>query len=405
MDELTPAERVPAAPASAEEPAAEEPVAEEPVAEEPVAEEPVAEEPAAEEPPADPADSAGAPIVTRRSLAILLALPLHAALLWSLGLAPGAVEGLYGGLLYPVIVTLQSLLDQTPLSPGLCILALLLLGLGWRARGRPRPLRRFAWGLLVATAAIGHLFPLCWGLNYWRPAIAERVGLDLSPPRRAELEATAGLVCAATNGARVPWPARTDPRELDARIDRAVRDFLAAERLGEPAPLRRRVRHLLPGMMLVGGWSGVCIPWTTEGWVDPAIDPHVLPVAIAHEKAHQAGFARESDADLVAFLALLRSDDAQLRYAALFDAADLACLHTPVPLSAEVLQDAGVAIKREEAVKVPVVEQVTKVAYDTYLKVNAVEPGIDDYVRVERLIHAWLKLHPEDRARLEALRR
>jgi hypothetical protein len=343
------------------------------------------------------------PVVSRAGLAAILALPLHALLLWSLSAVPSWVEAVYGRGLYPLVVQVQALLDQTSLSPALTILVLLVLALAFSVRQRPKPIRRFAWRFLVSVAVVGHLFPLCWGLGYWRPSVPTRVGLDLTPPKRAELEATAGLVCQATNRARVEWsyPSRAD---LDRRVDRALRAFLTRVDLGEGlSRLQRPVRFIPAGSMLVGGWTGVCVPWTTESWVDPAVDDRVLPVSIAHEKAHQAGFARESDADLIAFLSLVHADDAELRYAALFDVASLFSHHTTTGLTVEVLADAGIVIEKVEAVVIPVVEKATQAVYDTYLKVNAVEPGIDDYVLVERLIHAWLAARPEEKRYLEQL--
>lgn len=317
---------------------------------------------------------------------------------------PGAVESIYGHGLFPLFSALDARLDQlaSPLSPALALLTLLLAGLGWSVRGHEQPKRRFAWRLFIAVVLVGHAFPLCWGWSYWRPAVLERKGISLAPPQRADLEATGILLGTAINKARVEWPADPDWHDLDRRVDAAVLAFLRAEGLDEAAQ-SRRIRFLPSGVMFVGGWTGVTIPWTTEGWVDPAVDPRVLPVSIAHEKAHQAGFARESDANLIAFLALLRSPDPDLRYAALFDLAPLFGAQVPVFLAPEVQKDLVEAVAREQEVKVQVVQEATEAVYDSYLKANAVEPGIDDYDVVAHLVQAWLSARPDDRARLEAI--
>ena len=362
--------------------------------------------PAPEPPPSSPepaADPGPEPVVGRAGMAVVVALPLHALALWLLTFAPGLVEAVYGHALFPLLSSLWALLDQTPASPALSLAIGLLAGLVVHARGRAKPARTFLWRLIVTLAILGHLFPICWGLNYWRPSIPQRKGLDLSDPPRAALEQSAGLICAATNRAHVEWRELARD-ELEQRVDAALRAFLEAEDLHEGlSSLRRPVRRMPAGLFLTGGWTGICLPWTTESWVDPGVDPRVLPVTMAHEKAHQAGFARESDCDLVAFLALVRSEDPQLRYAALFDVSALFGHHSPVALSAEVLADHGVAAKRVEEVKVAVVEQATRAVYHTYLQVNAVQPGIDDYQWVERLIHAWLVKFPGERERLQAI--
>ena len=332
----------------------------------------------------------------------LAALPLHAALLWAS--PPAAVEAVYGRCLYPWVSAAEAALDSfcAPLSPALLLLGLLLGGLGWSSRLSEGPLRTFAWRLLVAAALVAHAFPICWGWGYWRPPLLQRVGVEGSTPTRAELERTGTLLSAAINGAWIQWPEQVDRADLDARVDAAVLAFLRAEGLGEAAR-SRRIRFLPPGAMYTGGWTGVTIPWTTEGWVDPAVDPRVLPLIIAHEKAHQAGFARESDANLIAFLALVRAPDPDLRYAALFDLAPLFGAQVPVPLAPAVQQDLETAVRQEVAVKVEAVETASKVVYDAYLKANAVEGGIEDYDFVARLVQAWLVAHPEDWRHLERL--
>ena len=356
----------------------------------------------------DPAPSGVQPGRSWLGLATILALPLHAALLWASRGTPDAVEAVYGGWVFPAISWIQRQLDAlaSPLSPAILILALLVLGVARRARRDQRPLRSFAWRMLVATAIVGHLFPLCWGWSYWRPSVLARQKISSEPPTRAELEATGVLLGQAVNRAWLTWPEDPDWHDLDRRVDAAVLTFLEEEGLGEAAH-SSRIRFLPSGVMFVGGWTGVTIPWTTEGWVDPAVDPRILPVCIAHEKAHQASFARESDANLIAFLALLRSPDRDLRYAALFDLAPVfgAEVKVPVVLAPAVQEDLNQAVAREKEARVEVVEETTTAVYDSYLKANAVEPGIGDYDAVALRVQAWLRAHPEDWARLEAIAR
>ena len=366
------------------------------------------------DPEPDPSPSAGVPspeatppsrgLGTKLAWGALVALPLHVLLLWASRSAPETVEAVYGKGLFPVISAIDARLDRllSPLSPALVYLALLLGGVAWSVRRHAQPKRRFAWRLLIAAVVVAHFFPLCWGWCYWRPPVLERKGISSAPPLRAELEATGTLLGAAINRARVEWPDDPDWEDLDRRVDAAVLAFLRAEGLDEAAR-SRQIRFLPSGVMYVGGWTGITIPWTTEGWVDPALDPRILPVSIAHEKAHQAGFARESDANLIAFLALLRSPDPDLRYAALFDLAPLFGAQVPVVLAPAVVQDLVQAAAREEEVEVKVVRAATEVVYDSYLKANAVEPGIDDYDIVARRVQAWLKARPDDWARLEAI--
>jgi hypothetical protein len=326
---------------------------------------------------------------------VLLALPVHGLLFWGLSRAPDAVETLYGGL-YPAFTWLRRWLDLTLLSPAITIGAGVLVGCGVAAR-RGAETRRaawagFAWRLLVALAVLVHLFPPCWGLNYLRPSAAERLGLDLSVDQAA-YSVSAGKIVEATDAARIEW-GTPDHAALERAVDAAVLDMLAAYDLDEAA-FSTRVRFLPAGVMLVGGWHGVTIPHTTEAWVDPAVDPRDLPHVIAHEKVHQAGFARESDANFLAWLALTRSDHPHLRYSALFFVLDLFAAAAPAPPAGDVQQDLQDAAQTVEQVRVDVVAETTHDVYDTYLKANTVEEGVADYDRVAEAIHAWLQAYPD----------
>lgn len=332
---------------------------------------------------------------------LLLLLPAHVLLLALVALAPGALETVYGRGLYPALTWLRLPLDATRLSPALTLLVVLLIQAARRAwsRGAPGPgrLRRgglaAAWELALVAALVAHLFPPLWGLNYLRPSAAARLGLELEPVDAGRFAETARRVVEATNRARVVW-GQPDVRGLDLAADRALRARLAELGLDEAA-FPRRTRLYPRGMAMAGGWHGVTLPWTTEAWVDLAMDVRFVPHALAHEKAHQAGFAREADANFLAWLALVRAPEPRLRYSTLFYVVDLFRASSATPLSPEVLADMGEAVVVTEAAVVPVVEQATHQAYDTYLKVNQVQAGVLDYDRVALLIHAWLEAHPD----------
>lgn len=324
---------------------------------------------------------------------VLLLLPVHALLLQLLSLAPGAVEAVYGRL-YPALTWLRLPLDWTGLSPALTLLAVLVVLAVRGGLARERRVRACAWRLLVLAAAVAHLFPPLWGLNYLRPSAGERLSLSLAPPDAARFAASARRVVEAINRARVPW-GEPDVAALDRAADAAVRARLAELGLGEAA-FARRTRLYPRGWAMAGGWHGVTLPWTTEAWVDLAMDARFVPHALAHEKAHQAGFAREADANFVAWIALVRAPERRLRYSTLFYVVDLFQEAAGVPLSPDVLADMGQARQVTQAAVVPAVQEATHQAYDGYLKANQVEAGVQDYDRVALLIHAWLEAHPDE---------
>lgn len=62
------------------------------------------------------------------------------------------------------------------------------------------------------------------------------------------------------------------------------------------------------------GIQGYYNPFTAEAQYNPELPSTYLPFTLAHEHAHQNGFAREQEANFIAFLTGKNSGDADLRY-------------------------------------------------------------------------------------------
>jgi hypothetical protein len=66
--------------------------------------------------------------------------------------------------------------------------------------------------------------------------------------------------------------------------------------------------------MARAGISGIFIPFTGEPHYDAHQPASSLPFTLAHEMAHQRGFAFESEANFVAAVVCLRSDHPYIRH-------------------------------------------------------------------------------------------
>ena len=62
--------------------------------------------------------------------------------------------------------------------------------------------------------------------------------------------------------------------------------------------------------------TGVYSYFTGEANIDVAFPDYTIPYTAAHELAHQRGIAREDEANMVAFLVCMESEDAYIRYCA-----------------------------------------------------------------------------------------
>ena len=68
------------------------------------------------------------------------------------------------------------------------------------------------------------------------------------------------------------------------------------------------------GMMSYTGILGYYNPFTAEAQYNSQIPSTSLPFTLAHESAHQLGFAREQEANFIAFLIGLNSNSHEIKY-------------------------------------------------------------------------------------------
>jgi hypothetical protein len=331
------------------------------------------------------------------------------------GRLPGVVEVVYARGLYPPLarggaavsgVLPFSLAEVVFVALALAVPLALVGGMvRARRRGRGR-LRSFGSGALRALGLAGWiwtLFLLAWGLNYWRvsppalfrlppppelaqrDAIVERIGLRLDALREGLPEDEQGVV-------QMPPLAQLEPE-----IAR-----LQAEVLGEaglPVITAGRTKSFAASPLLLRwGVSGVYGPFTFEpNIVQPAV-PAMLPVVVAHERAHLSGLAWEEAASFVALLTVWRSSRPEVRYAGWLDL----WLHlrgVGAERSPGVQRDlAAIArfIREHRGAEAPALWK----AYSGYLRAHGVRGGTASYGRVAGMALAWLERYgwpPEPR--------
>ncbi|MBD8083331.1 DUF3810 domain-containing protein [Chryseobacterium caseinilyticum] len=73
---------------------------------------------------------------------------------------------------------------------------------------------------------------------------------------------------------------------------------------------------LFSNIMSYTGISGYYNPFTAESQFNSNLPHSIIPFTIAHETSHQLGFAREQEANFVAYLTGINSDNPELRYSA-----------------------------------------------------------------------------------------
>jgi uncharacterized protein DUF3810 len=347
----------------------------------------------------------------------LFALAVWAVLLAESFLAardPDLVERAYSRSAYPLVARgLTAVSRLAPFAIAEVLLLAIVAALPWlaycavralRARGRLRRLGRFGIATVLVAGLVGLAFELVWGINYDRRPVAALLGLDASPSLPSELASLASDLVAEAADLRRGLP--EDPGGA-MRLGGGLTDALArAPKAWDPAPeglgaARLWVRPkaaLLSPLMAYAGITGIYVPFTGEALVNGTMPDAELPFTACHELAHQRGFAREDEANYLAYVACRRHPDRDFQYAGTFAAARYA-------LSALRRADAREYERVRESVPPPVerdisalvawkqryrsrLENVQSRVNDAYLRAQGQPEGVQSYGRMVDLLLA-----------------
>jgi hypothetical protein len=224
----------------------------------------------------------------------------------------------------------------------------------------PEPRRALGDALLRIALVAGAaylVFLVLWGLNYQRQPLAASVGMTMAPPLPGELAAAcADLVAQSEELRGAVEEDGSGVAMLRGGIAGALsRASLGYEALddqwpvvaGDAVPAKRVL--LSRGLALLG-ISGIFMPFTGEANVNTTLPEWTLPFVAAHEIAHQRGFAREDEANYLAYASCARHPDPAARYSAALEGSRyaLAALRVSDPTAHESLQGRrGPAVKRD----------------------------------------------------------
>jgi hypothetical protein len=280
---------------------------------------------------------------------------------------------------------------------GVAMLAIALIRGVRRARRerRLRPLLATFGRIATAAAAVYLLFLVLWGLNYRRMPMTERLVMERPAPDAAAVFALGSQAVERMNGLhaeahRIGWD--DDPR-TNAELLEA---FAFVQRRLSDAPLAvpGRLKRTLYGPYF--RWTsvdGMVNPLALEVLANPDLLPYERPAVAAHEWAHLAGYADESEANFVGWLTAVRAG-APEQYSAWLSlywevsgevsAADRARLREA--LDAGPRADVDAIIDRLRRGQLPLLRAASWRVYDHYLRANRVEEGVRSYGEVVTLL-------------------
>ncbi len=264
--------------------------------------------------------------------------------------------------------------------------------------------KRFC-GFLMLGSAMILLYMAIWGLNYFAPSAASRVGLEETLYTPQELaEATAYFAEEAEVWAdRIPRDEKglmaADVGTFSYEVNRSC-EALAARYPDFSAPrVSAKILTSSPLMAKVGT-VGMFVAFTGECGVSSKDFNSAMPFTIAHEIGHRLSFARENEANFIAYMICENSDDPRLKYSAYYMAYTYcgnALYKVDPELNLEVAGKVGpllradlkAAIEHYDSLTNEKAEEVYNKTYDYYLKTMLVDNGMQSYGEVVDLLVMW----------------
>lgn len=343
--------------------------------------------------------------IASRNLGITF-LILALAIRFVFWLSPALYEAIYFQNIFPAIRQMQSLLDFIWFVPGFYFLLLfLLVWLMIRFPKKKKAIKKFLLQFANLIGGLTALFMLLFGYQYLDKGFAKRVRLSTTPGEVNivdEYIAAMDRAMVARNG--IPeLQSKTDVTELtewpsNSEIQNQVAEVLTMYPARD-TPIQivqfkpaRTLRRL--------GISGIYNPFTGEANVESSLPSIQNAYVSAHEMAHAMGITSEAEANFVAYLACVNSDDPFLIYAGEYAiwrqiAQEINKTHPvevrnnlraiiPIELMADRM--AILNLYRESPAYFP---EVTENMNDAYLKLQGIEAGADDYDGFLKLYLAW----------------
>ncbi len=344
-----------------------------------------------------------------------LFLVLQVVAVKALSLFPKAVESTYSCGLYPYLSSFwRLLLGWVPFSVGDVLYGIVVLLVArwlwrirttWKTNWKPHALR-----ITNVLSIVYFVFHISWGLHYYRLPLHKKMGFatDYS---EADLARFTERLIARTNQAHLAITGDKKvkvsvPCTQDAIFDKATVAYesLAASHSYFSFDYQSTKTSLISLPLTYMGFAGYLNPFTGEAQVNRLVPMYSFPMTTCHEMAHQMGYASESEANFIGFLANVSSSDPYFQYSG-YAYALRYCLSAlekrKEGSSAHYLAkiNAGIRANYKESRDFWDAHQTFlndgfEAFYDTFLKANSQEDGMEGYSKFVDLMVNYYRTKP-----------
>jgi hypothetical protein len=238
---------------------------------------------------------------------------------------PVLIEGYYSNGLYIYISNfLRIIIGIFPFSLGDFgyLLAIVLLIIGYI---KNRKTYNLSWKdrilkILSYLSIFYFFFNILWGLNYYRVPLFEKLKIEKEYSNQDLLKFTKKLI-AKTNSIhsqitsndtlKVLFP-YSQEQVFEMNLNGYQSLYCQIPSFKYEYPSIKKSLFSLPLSYM--GFSGYLNPFTNEAQVNYKIPMYNFPTTVNHEMAHQLGYASESEANFIGFLASINNENLYFQY-------------------------------------------------------------------------------------------
>lgn len=349
--------------------------------------------------------------MTKRPLIGFLFLIIQILLVQILDFFPEFVENFYSNGIYPVIANVSRImLGWIPFSIGdLAYFVIGFLILKWivnffrTSKTWKSAASEVGWSLSIFYS----LFHFLWAFNYYREPLFEKMAIEKEYSDTDLLRFTKQMIV-QTNSIQIAITNNPNEKVINTLSQSEIFDKSPdgyqklAERHASFAYQNTSIKKSIISLPLsYMGFSGYLNPFTNEAQVNDRIPMINYPFTTCHEMAHQIGYASESEANFIGFLAVTQNENLYFKYAGYSTALRYCIRNWEVRNPALGKQlwneiNPGVRQNFEESALhwqqyESFVEDGFKIFYDNFLKINQQEEGLESYSKFLNLLINYAK--------------
>lgn len=314
---------------------------------------------------------------------------------------PEWIEKYYSRGIYPIISGfLRRLLGWIPISVGDILYALLLIAIirwiWYVIQTHFTPFTEQVLRIAAFVSVIVFFFHFLWGMNYYRVPLQEQLGIEsltydtltLQNTTHRHIDKINAIHFTLVDDDSIVPQTNYSKKDIYKMASKEYRSF-KIDSLNFSFK-KRSVKHSLLSIPLTYmGFSGYLNPFTGESQVNKKLPMTSFPITVTHEMAHQLGFASETEANYIGYLACVNNKDPYFQYSGELMAVRYLIkeisLYNPY-LAQEYFDRLNPGIQRNiqlnrdfwDSYMTPA-KPVFQKTYDQYLKVNNQSQGLRSY--------------------------